>query len=113
MMFFYLYDKRQLNSNLPNAIRSGARPQTGLFTFILNRNRGRVPWSGLVYARHGREFVECKSPVGGSPAGVVTAAFSRRLGDELIVLGMSADPDPVDVACFINAQCSIMVANAD
>lgn len=31
-----------------NSARSGARPQTGLFTFILNRNRGRVTWRGVV-----------------------------------------------------------------
>jgi hypothetical protein len=47
------------------------------------------------------------------PLALLQQPLSRRLGDELVVLGMSADPDPVDVAYFVNAQCSIMVTNAD
>lgn len=39
MMFCYLYDKGQLNSNLPNAHRLGTVAQTCPFTFSLIRKR--------------------------------------------------------------------------
>ena len=39
--------------------------------------------------------------------------LSRLLANEPVVFGMGADPDPVDAACFLNAQGSIMIADTD
>jgi hypothetical protein len=45
--------------------RSGARPQPRLFTFILNRNRGRVTWSGVLGGgRSTRRLIPGKITIG-------------------------------------------------
>ena len=75
------------------------RCQSKDLTLILasGRQYGAVGWLGAVIP----------------PLALSQQLFSRRLTNELIVLGTSADPDPVDAACFVNAQCSIVVANTD
>src|SRR6185295_16010867 len=50
----------------------------------------------------GRKVPIPAEPAQGSTSFGVTSAFPRPSGDELIVLGMSANPDPVDAACFVN-----------
>jgi len=47
---------------------SAAAAQPYRFAFTQNRSRAAVGLHAVVYARHGREFVGCKSPVGGSPS---------------------------------------------
>lgn len=37
------------------------------------------------------------------PLAFVWRRYSLYLNDELVILGMGADPEPVDAACFVNA----------